>query len=99
MATTTGSTTPNLIDGATDEVGATATNIGIKRNIEESADGYACLDLDSGAGSTNDIALVLGWGRQLNTTQDSQEFGNTSSGHGVTNPRVLITFVSTVFST
>lgn len=84
----------NLVNTTNDVVGVAATHIGVKQGINQSADGYACFDI----GTATDIALSMGWGRQTNTTQDAQEFGSEGSGIGVTNPRMIITFISSVFS-
>lgn len=85
----------NVIDNASDETGVAADNIGVHRGIIESADGYACIDLNNTTAAQL-VARTLGYARQKNVTQDAAPIA--TCGVGVTNPRVYFVFTNGVFA-
>lgn len=85
----------NIVDNVSDWTGGVDDTIGIERGTIESADGYPCVDENVTTGT--DIIRTLWWGKQMNTTQDANPFPSVGSGVGVTNPRVVICFTSSVF--
>lgn len=86
--------TANIVDGDGDVTGALADDILVIHDLITSADGYWCLDR---TGSTQ-LTYTLGYARQKGTSSDpTQKSGRQTAGVGVTNPRVVFCFISSVF--
>ncbi len=86
----------NIINGSSD-VAIPTTNVLLLNNlgIEESADGFACLD----QGSSIEVTMPMGWGRQTSGTPAGHQWIRTAPPHAglPINPRVLFVFASSVF--
>ena len=88
--------TANVINNATDYTGVYATCIGIKQGIIESADGAACIDINN---TTQMVTYAWYFARQKGTSSDpTQASDKLTAGVGPTNPRVVFTFLSSLFN-